>query len=149
MCNDDNSLGYDFEEAERERMNDQSGPVEPIKEGLPDEELERLLAEEAELARREEFQALQEASLLEMELLKQDRTSFGVMEIRHRFGYHKPGPVATEMHRAVRHLFSDLSVILDRMLPEERAKRMTFQKLEEACMWAQKAIAEMSPVVNE
>lgn len=83
-------------------------------------------------------------------ILKTDRTSFGADEIRHRFGYHKPaGEAVTEMHRTTRGVLMDVAQIFDRMLPEGRAKSVAIQHLEEACMWANKAIAEMSPVVDE
>jgi hypothetical protein len=101
--------------------------------GLPDENLEDILAEEEQLG----FMAV-------------DRTSFGDEDIRNRFGYHKPANAAiAEMHRAIRIIFINTADTLDRILPEGRAKSVAFTKLEESCMWANKAIAEMSPVVDE
>lgn len=114
------------------------GHVEPIKEGLPDPELQKLLDEEDRIEAQFEND------------IKRDRTSFGEMEMRHRFGYHKPvNPVIGEMHQAIRGICTDVAQIFDRLLPEGRAKDTAIRKLEEACMWANKAIAEMSPVVDE
>jgi hypothetical protein len=86
----------------------------------------------------------------ETNMLTADRSSIGAWELRHRFGYHKPmNAAAVEMHRATREIFMSTALIFDRMLPEGRAKDETIERLEEACMWANKAIAEMSPVVDE
>lgn len=86
----------------------------------------------------------------ELRLLQADRSDFGPEEIRHRFGYHTPANLGVqEMHIATRGLFMDFASVFDRMLPSGRAKSTFMTKLEEACMWANKAIAEMSPVVDE
>lgn len=77
----------------------------------------------------------------------------GKDEIEHRFGFHKAtieGPGATlPKHRDTRLRFREFAEWLDRVLPEGRAKSVTFTELENASMWAHKAIAETAPVVNE
>lgn len=77
----------------------------------------------------------------------------GVEEIEHRFGFHKAtneGPNATlPTHRATRLKFRELAEWLDLALPEGRAKSVAFTELENASMWAHKAIAEQAPVVAE
>lgn len=107
---------------------------EPIKEGFPDEELEALLAEDEDIERR---------------LRHIDHSSIGLEAIRERFGYHKPNVLTAKMHQAVRKIFIDGALVLDKMLPNGRAKFQAIMELELACMWANKAIAEMSPVVDE
>ena len=78
------------------------------------------------------------------------RSSFGAMEIRNRFGYHKPqNEEIVETHQYLRGVMQDTGNIFDRLLPESRAKSVAITKLEEALMWANKALAEMSPVVDE
>jgi hypothetical protein len=78
-----------------------------------------------------------------------DYSSLHEPEIRHRFGYHQPVGNAGQVHQALRKMMIDVAQILDRMLPEGRAKSVAMTHLEEACMWGNKAIAELSPVVDE
>lgn len=77
----------------------------------------------------------------------------GKDEIEHRFGFHKgtiEGPNATApKHRDTRLKFREFAEYLDEVLPEGRAKSVAFTELENASMWAHKAIAETAPVVNE
>lgn len=74
-------------------------------------------------------------------------------EIQNRFGFHKAtieGPGATETkHRDLRIDFCMFANYLDTMLPPGRAKNIAFTELENASMWAHKAIAEQAPLVNE
>lgn len=77
----------------------------------------------------------------------------GPEEVEHRFGFHKAtieGENATlPRHRELRKLFKELGNTLDHLLPEGRAKAVTFTELETASMWAHKAVAEEAPVVEE
>lgn len=77
----------------------------------------------------------------------------GKEEIEHRFGYHKAtveGENATlPRHRALRLKFREFGEFLDEVLPDGRAKSVAFTELENASMWAHKAVAEMAPAVRE
>lgn len=77
----------------------------------------------------------------------------GEQEIEHRFGFHKAtieGDNATlPKHRDVRLGFRQFAEFLDEVLPDGRAKAVAFTELENASMWAHKAIAEGAPVVAE
>jgi len=106
-------------------------------EGLSDKELLELFDEEEVMS----------SELLEE--LKTDHTSIGPDVLRDRFGYHKGTEVTAPMHQAVRGVMLDVGIILDRMLPNGRAKFQAIILLEESTMWANKAIAEMAPVVDE
>lgn len=79
--------------------------------------------------------------------------SLGAEEIEHRFGFHKAtieGDNATlPKHRDVRVEFRKFAEFLDSVAPEGRAKSIMFTELENASMWAHKAIAETAPVVRE
>lgn len=74
-------------------------------------------------------------------------------EIEHRFGFHKAtieGENATlPKHRDTRLAFREFAAFLDDMLPDGRAKSVAFTELENASMWAHKAIAETAPAVAE
>jgi len=79
--------------------------------------------------------------------------SLGAEEIEHRFGFHKAtieGENATlPLHRELRLAFSDFAEHLDTILVPGRAKSVAMTNLEDASMWAHKAIAETAPVVSE
>lgn len=79
--------------------------------------------------------------------------TLGPDEIEHRFGFHKAtieGENATlPKHRDVRLLFREFAEQLDEILPAGRAKSVAFTELENASMWAHKAIAETAPTVTE
>lgn len=80
-------------------------------------------------------------------------TNIGAGEIEHRFGFHKAtieGDNATlPLHRDTRLAFRKFAEYLDEVLPAGRAKSVAFTELENASMWAHKAIAETAPVVTE
>lgn len=82
-----------------------------------------------------------------------DNESIGAEEIEHRFGFHKAtieGENATlPAHRDTRLLFREFAEQLDALLVPGRAKAVAFTHLEDASMWAHKAIAEKAPVVPE
>jgi len=109
-----------------------------------DPEMQRLLYEEAQIEHEKN-----ELGRALLEELKADRSSVGVNALRERFGYHKATETTAPMHQAVRGLMLDVATVLDRMLPNGRAKFQAIVQLEESCMWANKAIAEMAPVVDE
>ncbi|MGP6175448.1 Acb2/Tad1 domain-containing protein [Corynebacterium sp. A21] len=77
----------------------------------------------------------------------------GNTEIENRFGFHKAtieGDNATlPKHRDVRIEFREFAEFLDNILPDGRAKSVAFTELENASMWAHKAIAETAPAVHE
>lgn len=79
--------------------------------------------------------------------------SLGANEIEHRFGFHKAtveGENATlPKHRDTRLKFREFAEWLDSLLPEGRAKSVAFTELENASMWAHKAIAETAPAISE
>lgn len=79
--------------------------------------------------------------------------TLGPEEIEHRFGFHKAtveGPNATlPRHRDTRLLFREFAERLDEILPAGRAKSVAFTELENASMWAHKAIAELAPAITE
>lgn len=79
--------------------------------------------------------------------------SVGSDDIEHRFGFHKAtieGENATlPRHRDTRLLFREFAERLDEILPAGRAKSVAFTELENASMWAHKAIAELAPAVTE
>lgn len=73
----------------------------------------------------------------------------GNEEIAKRFGYHRGTEETMPKHRVVRNRFAELARTLDDILPAGRAKNVAFKELEDASMWANKAIAEQAPVVDE
>lgn len=73
-------------------------------------------------------------------------SSLGEHEIKNRFAYHKPSPEIARQHEVFRSIMVDIGVIFDCRLPNGRAKSLAFTALEEAGMWAHKAIAEQSPI---
>lgn len=79
--------------------------------------------------------------------------ALGADEIEHRFGFHKAtieGSIATlPKHRDVRLKFREFAEFLDEVAPDGRAKSVMFTELENASMWAHKAIAETAPLISE
>jgi hypothetical protein len=82
--------------------------------------------------------------------IEEDNTTLGVLEIKHRFGFHKgtiEGPNATApRHAYLRVQFMEFADMLDRVLPPGRAKSVAFTELETASMWTHKSIAELAPL---
>ena len=77
----------------------------------------------------------------------------GPDKIEDRFGFHKgtiEGPNATApKHRDLRQSFIGFAKLLDDILPDGRAKSVAFTELENASMWANKAIAETAPLSED
>lgn len=78
-------------------------------------------------------------------------------EIENRFGFHKAaieGPnVAEETHKQLRVVFKEFAKVLVEMLPADasakRYRHLAYDDLERASMWAHKAVAQLSPPVQE
>lgn len=79
--------------------------------------------------------------------------ALGSTEIENRLGFHKAtieGENATlPKHRDTRLKFREFAEWLDANLPDGRAKSVAFTELENASMWAHKAIAETAPAISE
>lgn len=79
-----------------------------------------------------------------------DHTSFGAVELRSRFGFHKAaieGPNAsTQVHANLREIFLEVAIYLDGVLPHNRAKSLALTELETASMWAHKTLAAEDPL---
>lgn len=79
--------------------------------------------------------------------------ALGVDEIENRFGFHKAtiegDNASLPKHRDTRLKFREFAEFLDTVLPDGRAKSVAFTELENASMWAHKAIAETAPLVTE
>ena len=97
------------------------------------------------------LKAVQKGSPMDFRTLSQE-------EIFSRFGYHagttavsaeRPELATIPRHQLVRQRFIAMAMFLDEVLPPGRAKNVMFTELENAEMWAMKAIAEMAPVVME
>lgn len=56
------------------------------------------------------------------------------------FDFYKPTDEAIDQMEIVRHDFTELSRLLHKKCPDGREKSIANTKLEEACMWAIKAI---------
>lgn len=82
-----------------------------------------------------------------------DYTSFGKDEIEHRFGQHAAaieGDGATKQdHADLRAKFKELGNHLDQILPVGREKSLAMTQLEDASMWAHKALARTNDLVKE
>lgn len=70
-------------------------------------------------------------------------------DIENRFGYHKATEKTGPIHQEIRSEFMGFAAYLNSTLPDGRAKSVAFTELENAAMWANKAIAEMAPIVHE
>lgn len=79
-----------------------------------------------------------------------DHTSFGAVELRSRFGFHKAaieGPNAsTQVHANLREVFLEVAIYLDGVLPHNRAKDLALTQLEDAAMWSHKTLAAEDPL---
>lgn len=77
----------------------------------------------------------------------------GKDEILHRFGFHKAtiegiGATASK-HRDLRLQFIEFAGLLDTLIPDGRHKEFLWYELENASMWAHKAIAQNGELVDE
>ena len=76
----------------------------------------------------------------------------GVEEIEKRFGVHEAtteGEDATlPKHEDVRSAFMKFVLYLDARVPDGRAKNVMMTHLEDASMWANKAISHEAPLVK-
>lgn len=75
--------------------------------------------------------------------------ALGREEIENRFGHHAASlesPVKPHDHAALRRDFVAFAEHLDRRLPDGRAKSVAFTQLEDASMWAHKALAALNPL---
>lgn len=70
-------------------------------------------------------------------------------DIVNRFGYHKADDKTGPAHQNVRGAFIEFSKYLNEQVPDGRSKSLAFTKLEEAAMWANKAVAEQAPIAYE
>lgn len=127
------------------------GLVEPITQGFPDEDLQKLLAEEEEQINAEKEQlgrALLRELKTEDRLRRIDRSGVGLDELARRFNRREETEETTLVRQAVHSLFLDGASILDKILPNGRSKFQALMQLELGCMWANKAIDEMAPMVD-
>jgi hypothetical protein len=69
-------------------------------------------------------------------------------ESRQRFGFHKGTDVTMPLHQEVRARFVEMDLFLQEALPNGRAKAVARTELETSAMWANKAVAELAPVVD-
>jgi hypothetical protein len=69
-------------------------------------------------------------------------------ESKERFGWHKGTEVTGPLHQVVRAKFAELDMFLQEALPQGRAKSLARTELETSGMWANKAVAELAPVVE-
>ena len=123
-----------------------------VDSGFPDPELEKLLDEEERLTRDRLGQLFprqprEEVAKAAKEI--RDNTNFGPEEIRNRFGQHTPTETTKEMHEAVHGIVTDIASIFDRLLPNGRAKFQALVELEKVLMWANAAISDMEPLVEQ
>lgn len=77
------------------------------------------------------------------------QTNIADSDITERFGYHRATSTTGPLHQEIRENYMMFARFLNRVLPDGRAKSVAFTELENSSMWANKAIAEMSPVVEE
>jgi hypothetical protein len=74
-------------------------------------------------------------------------------EIQTRFGFHKAtieGPNATKpAHAELRARFMEFAQYLDDVAPDGRYLSLALTELENASMWAHKAIAQQAPLEEE
>ena len=69
----------------------------------------------------------------------------GNFEISKRFGSTATSPeTSVGQHEMIRTLFSSLARTLDEVLEDNREKMVAFTQLEDAAMWAQKALANQN-----
>ena len=82
-----------------------------------------------------------------------DSGSLNKAEIMKRFGFHAAaieGPGATrEDHANLREAFMNFSGFLSINTPKSREAEIMWERLEEASMWAHKALAQTNPIDPE
>lgn len=83
------------------------------------------------------------------EAMRQSQRMYSDEELLNRFGYHKGTDVTIPIHAMIRQHYLAIASWLDMVLPPGRAKAMAFTQLEDSSMWANKAVAELAPVVKE
>lgn len=69
------------------------------------------------------------------------------IELENRYGWHPYTEVTKEQHAEVRARFLELAKFLEEMLPAGRTKSLAHTQLEDAAMWANKAVAEQAPTL--
>ena len=70
-------------------------------------------------------------------------------EIANRTMFHKGTEVTGPLHAQVRAKFHMIMEQLNDILPDGRAKSICMTQLEDSEMWANKAVAELAPLVGE
>jgi hypothetical protein len=75
--------------------------------------------------------------------------SVGDQEIENRFGFHTTTIEGDSVHAELRRNFKQFAKFLDKLLPAGRAKSLAFTELEDASMWAHKAVELTAPLVSE
>jgi hypothetical protein len=69
-------------------------------------------------------------------------------ETQQRYGYHPGTNDTIPMHEVVRKKYAEMDAFLQGFLPDGRAKSLARTQLEDSSMWANKAVAELAPVVS-
>lgn len=70
-------------------------------------------------------------------------------EIDNRTLFHKGTDETMPSHKIVRQKYNDLMTAMNLLLPDGRAKSVCLTQLEDSEMWANKAVAELAPIVRE
>lgn len=65
--------------------------------------------------------------------------------MRKTFAYHKPGPKGVESIQRIRLAFSALADVIDANCTNGRERALAHTNLEQACMWATKAVVMTDP----
>lgn len=68
--------------------------------------------------------------------------------ITNSLSYHKPSEAQTESLRRIRQATHDLAMILEREVPDSRERSLAITNLEQAQMWANKALVLSAPVTE-
>lgn len=70
-------------------------------------------------------------------------------EIKDSFGYHKPDEATAKTLSRLRLLFADLAHQITVLCPTSRERALAITKLEEASMWAIKALVIKCPLTDD
>lgn len=62
-------------------------------------------------------------------------------EIINNFTYHPPKGNQPERYEKIRSMAKEMAILVDLLCPDSREKSLSITKVEEACMWANAAIA--------